>query len=159
MSVLGPSATSGNVRFSAAVGGEADITRPPPATASRVRGTSRPPATRPSSPAVSAGGYCSAATVTRFDALIGGRNAKIKGCFHAAFTRLSCDWPRRTRAGKCLIPLLLQRTNADGLLGRPPIAVQLPATTTDFDDGIGPFRRIEVCAIAAEFAVLKSEIA
>jgi hypothetical protein len=58
-----------------------------------------------------------------------------------------------------LIPLLLQRTNADGLLGRPPIAVQLPATTTDFDDGIGPFRRIEVCAIAAEFAVLKSEIA
>jgi hypothetical protein len=37
--------------------------------------------------------------------------------------------------------------------------MQLPATTTDFDDGIGPFRQIEACAIAAQFAVLKSEIA
>src|SRR6516165_1909202 len=36
----------------------------PPATASRARGTSWPPATRPSSPPASVGGYCSAVTLT-----------------------------------------------------------------------------------------------
>jgi hypothetical protein len=50
---------------------------------------------------------------------------------------------RHNWADKCLISLLLRRTNAESLLGRPPVAPQPPATTTYFDGRSAHPSRIE----------------